>query len=421
MLKTNGLKQLASRVVWVSLSLILMMTAMLIILPSIATAVYASGDLSGTYIIQPRGSQLVLDVSNGSRANGARVLLWPRHSGTNQHFRFQRQANGSYHIQAVHSGLLIEIHSASRQPNAQIIQWQDNRNNSLHQQWFVRSVGGGYVEFVNANGSNMAIDIPFGRAHAGAYLQSYRRHGGSNQQFRLIPVSGQSNNNSSQAFQARVTAQSGLNIRAASNNTARIVGAIPFNATVTVTSTVANGAWGRVNFNGVSGYIALQHTQRVTGGTSATNYSNMNRQQLATEILNRHNAGRLSLNSTGTPTSASPLNGIHAAANGNAVPTGIGGTTHLNENMLRAILTLSDSFHITVTSITGGVRQNRNSSHYSGQAFDIGPVNGHLTRSNHNFRVQMTNLMRNIGLTVFESLGPDNCRNHWDHLHFAVR
>jgi len=69
----------------------------------------------------------VLDVAGGSRDNGARLVLWSLHRGTNQQWRFERQGNGAYKIQAIHSGRLLEVRGASRQSGAQIIQWQEER------------------------------------------------------------------------------------------------------------------------------------------------------------------------------------------------------------------------------------------------------------------------------------------------------
>ena len=169
------------------LSLTMVLGVMPIIMPSSTTTVYAS---TGVYynFIQVRGSQLVLDVSGGKRSNGARILLWARHGGANQQWRFERQPSGAYKIRSVHSGKLLEVRGASRQSGAQVIQWADN--NSLHQQWFVRSVGGGYYELINAN-SQMALDVTWGRIQAGTYMQQHPHNSTVAQQFRFIPTNNQ--------------------------------------------------------------------------------------------------------------------------------------------------------------------------------------------------------------------------------------
>ena len=390
--------------------------------PFAETAQPSAQVANGIYWIQNVASGLVLDVSQGSRNNGARIWMYHLNHTPAQQWRLERQSNGSYAISAVHSGLMLEVRNSSFNSGAQVAQWSDA---NIHtQRWFIYNANGNLFELVNSN-SGLALDVMGGSTQNRTFVQQYRRNGTAAQRFRLIPVNQPQNNQASNSqFQAQVNAPTtgGLNLRASANTSARVNAVIPHNTTVTVTRTTSCGRWGRTSWNGNSGYLYLSHTRR-HNNNSTQNYSQMNRRQLAQEILNRHNAGRLTLSSTSQTPNGNPLNGIRLAANGHPAPTRRGGghTTHLNENMLRAILILSDHYRIHITSITGGP-PSRYSAHNTGNAFDVGMVNDRAVSRNHNHRTEMENLLRQSGLTVFESLGPDNePRGHGSHIHFAVR
>jgi len=122
---------------------------------------------------------------------------------------------------------------------------------------------------------------------------------------------------------------------------------------------------------------------------SGFNYHQMNRRELAQEILDRHNgtssSGRhIYLRLFGSQTDAArtstymnlvdTANGLEAtrAAHANDTPpTLIGGTVALSENLLRAILLANDRFGtLEINSLAGG-RHSPTSRHYQGRAVDF--------------------------------------------------
>jgi len=216
----------------------------------------------GTFYIQARGSNLVLDVRNGSRDNGARVWLWYHNRSVAQQWRFRRQLSGSYIIEAVHSGRVMEVRNSSRQNGGIVAQW-DNANIAT-QRWNLRPVGDGYIEIINAN-SGLALDVTGGRFQQGNYLQQFQRNGTRSQHFRLVPAGGSLAGNN-QGGNFRITARTGLNVRQSPNASAAIVTAIPYNTTVHVTE--ISGNWGRTAFNNRTGWISLDHAVRVNGATT---------------------------------------------------------------------------------------------------------------------------------------------------------
>ena len=278
---------------------------------------------NGVYRIQHIASGLVLDVSNGSTANNARLLLRPVSNSQSQQFRLERQANSSYRIVAVHSGLTVGARDASAASRAQVT--QANNQNFHAQRWMLYfNAAGNFFEIVNAY-SGLALDVGMGLN--GTYAQQYRRHSVAGQRFFLVPVT---------------------------------------QATPTPTQP----------------------------------YANWTREQLANEILARHNNRRLTLcNIMGYPNTS--LRAIRDTANGRRTPVGRAGTTvELHMDLLRSILILSDHYTgIRVSSITG-LSRTSGSNHYHGRAFDIDMWNGRLVNQQPRRWNDMAQILRNNGITV---------------------
>lgn len=69
----------------------------------------------------------------------------------------------------------------------------------------------------------------------------------------------------------RITAKSGLNVRAGAGTGYSIVTAVPYNSTVTVTQ--VSGSWGKITYNGRTGWISLAYAQKVN---QAPSYKSVN-------------------------------------------------------------------------------------------------------------------------------------------------
>ena len=87
-------------------------------------------------------------------------------------------------------------------------------------------------------------------------------------------------------FSVRVTSSNGVNIRNGASTSYDVLGAVPYGAVLTVTKQTSGGGytWGLITYNGVTGWIALNYTEKVTSG----NIKNLNRrtvEQLAKEVI----------------------------------------------------------------------------------------------------------------------------------------
>lgn len=88
-------------------------------------------------------------------------------------------------------------------------------------------------------------------------------------------------------FSVRVTSSNGVNIRNGASTSYDVLGAVPYGAVLTVTKQTSGGGytWGLITYNGVTGWIVLNYTEKVTSG----NIKNLNRktvEQLAKEVIN---------------------------------------------------------------------------------------------------------------------------------------
>ncbi len=88
----------------------------------------------GTYQIWNWQSKKTVDVSGGSRADGAGLIQWPPHGGPNQCFVFAYQGDGWYRITAKHSGKVLDVNGGSRDDGAKVIQWPSHNGPNQHWQ-----------------------------------------------------------------------------------------------------------------------------------------------------------------------------------------------------------------------------------------------------------------------------------------------
>ena len=91
---------------------------------------------------------------------------------------------------------------------------------------------------------------------------------------------------------------SSLNIRDTHSTNGNVVGAIPANATFSVSK--ANGSWAHVSYNGISGYVSMEYIQKSTPNTIDTRYPTpfkaytlQNADQPAYDGVNGNQIGRM--------------------------------------------------------------------------------------------------------------------------------
>src|SRR5690606_30706461 len=156
------------------------LAAVLLLSPPAAEAVE-----TGTwYILESRGSGLVLDIDGASTEAGAGLVQWHRNGAANQQLRVVGAGDGYDRTQAARSGHVLEVYDWKSPAAAQITQWTDL--GYITQQWAVTE-SGAYATFVNRF-SGKALDVWDHSTEAGARISQHTPTGAANQQWRLIPV-----------------------------------------------------------------------------------------------------------------------------------------------------------------------------------------------------------------------------------------
>ncbi|UYZ62508.1 RICIN domain-containing protein [Hymenobacter weizhouensis] len=147
---------------------------------------------SGVYTLTARHSGQRLNVSGASTATGADVIQWPTSTGAaNEQWTVTAVGNGYYTLTAVHSGKCLDVSGASSANGARVQQW--DCNNTGAQRWQIVATTDGYYKLLN-QASGKALDVSGVSQANGALVHQWEYVGGLNQQWRLDPVAGQSQN-----------------------------------------------------------------------------------------------------------------------------------------------------------------------------------------------------------------------------------
>ena len=136
------------------------------------------------YAIKSVNSGKALDVSWGSKDDGANVLQYTYHGYNNQKWYLERQSDGSYVIKCANSNKVLDVAWASRDDGANVQQCGYNGN--ACQKWELRRVGNSYA-IINKN-SGKALDVS-GRSTAdNANVLQWRYTGANNQLWNIEAV-----------------------------------------------------------------------------------------------------------------------------------------------------------------------------------------------------------------------------------------
>ncbi|MBS6396168.1 MAG: RICIN domain-containing protein [Clostridiales bacterium] len=138
----------------------------------------------GTYVFQSAlASNKVLDISSGSRSDGANVQLYQMNGSGAQNFKVSYNGDGTYTIKAEHSGKALDVKSAAYANGTNV--WQYTANGSAAQKWLIRGKGNGtYILISAVNGK--VLDVSGGSTKNRANVQCYE-YNNSNAQ-KWIPV-----------------------------------------------------------------------------------------------------------------------------------------------------------------------------------------------------------------------------------------
>ena len=93
----------------------------------------------GVHTLKNLGSSMLMDVSSGSTANGAKIIQWPSAGSTNQQWTLTRVVDNVYTLKSVKSGLCLDVPSKSTTAGVQLQQW--TCNGGTNQQWALDLTG----------------------------------------------------------------------------------------------------------------------------------------------------------------------------------------------------------------------------------------------------------------------------------------
>nr|WP_211234780.1 ricin-type beta-trefoil lectin domain protein [Glycomyces arizonensis] len=128
-----------------------------------------------------RHSGKCMDVSGGSTADGAEIIQYDCHGGSNQRWRLESVGGGYYRVVSQASGKCLDIDRASTADGAKAILWPCN--GGANQQWRLREPGGS-IELVSRH-SGKCLEVLAWSTVNSAPVQQYSCGGGANQQWTL--------------------------------------------------------------------------------------------------------------------------------------------------------------------------------------------------------------------------------------------
>ncbi|GII92188.1 RICIN domain-containing protein [Sinosporangium siamense] len=131
----------------------------------------------------------VLDVRDGSQANGARVQIWQRNGYAQQYWTIERTGTsnslGVYQLTSRHSGKCLDMAIDGTIGNGTRVQ-QWTCTGATNQRWIARPVvaGNNWVSLVNQR-SGLCLDVPNYSYTDGNMLQVWQCHGDWNQRWNI--------------------------------------------------------------------------------------------------------------------------------------------------------------------------------------------------------------------------------------------
>jgi regulation of enolase protein 1 (concanavalin A-like superfamily) len=138
----------------------------------------------GRYAFTNRLCNKVIDLVNGSTADGTDAIQWGWNGGTDQKWDVAYLGSGQYKLTGVASGKLLEISGASTGNGGTVQIWPSNNNNC--QKWTIRPSCDGFFKILNVN-SGKSLDVQNNSTADGAAILQYTDIAGNNQQW-LMPL-----------------------------------------------------------------------------------------------------------------------------------------------------------------------------------------------------------------------------------------
>ncbi len=147
-------------------------------------AINAAGN--GTYLLRAKSDNRVLDVSEGSRTNGANVQVWSANNTGAQVWNISNTDGDSFSIQNARSKKALDIAEKGTAPGTNVQQWE--YAGGSNQKWKISYAGNGYFT-ITSSASNLCLDISGGGGYDGANVWVQTPNNSDAQLFRLEPTS----------------------------------------------------------------------------------------------------------------------------------------------------------------------------------------------------------------------------------------
>lgn len=133
--------------------------------------------------IDPVHSGRALDVKDWSKDDGAAIIQYDWHGGSNQRWIVTSPANdGKYEIRNLHSGKCLDVSGVSQADGALLHQWTCHYGDN--QKFRLEPTGNGYHRLVAVH-SGKCVDVQGGSPANGARLVQWPCHHGDNQKFAI--------------------------------------------------------------------------------------------------------------------------------------------------------------------------------------------------------------------------------------------
>lgn len=135
---------------------------------------------NNTYEIETKlDANKVLDVSNASQANYAKIQIWTADNVNQQRFIFEAISTDTYVIKAKHSNKVLTVDLSSNNV------CQMDYTGASNQQWKIQEAGYGFYNLISL-ANNLYLYVNNQNAQNGQNIQVYSDNGSDAQQFRFI-------------------------------------------------------------------------------------------------------------------------------------------------------------------------------------------------------------------------------------------
>lgn len=141
----------------------------------------------GTYRLNHKGTNQMLDVNGNSNVAGTNVMQWYDLANDAQQWILTEQEEGSYKLMHQGTTQVLDVAGGSATAGTNVQQWDDLGGSA--QRWVLTYMGGGYFKLTHL-GTNQCLDVSESSSSPGANVQQWTDNDGDAQRWRLDLVPG---------------------------------------------------------------------------------------------------------------------------------------------------------------------------------------------------------------------------------------